>query len=98
MFAVGRLLGNFGKISTFFRSFGKTLKRFRVIFALVRDADLESQIEIPNAGLIIGKGRDWGNENHVGEPGWAKANRSPPSGPVRDAAEPGIADETNAPN
>ena len=47
MFAVGRLLGNFGKISTFFRSFGKTLKRFRVIFALVRDADLESQMRFP---------------------------------------------------
>ena len=69
MFAVGRLRGNFGKISTFFRSFGKTLKRFRVIFALVRDADLQSEIESPIAEPSIGKSRDRGNENHIGERG-----------------------------
>jgi len=76
---MGCLQGNFGKISTFFRSFRKILKRSRVIFAFVRDADLESQIKIPNAGLIIGKGRDRFNENHVGEPVWSEATRFSPS-------------------
>jgi len=83
-----RLRGNFGKISTFFRSFGKILKRSRAIFALVRDADLQSEIEIPNAGLIIGKGRDRFNENHVGESVWSEANASHHPRPLRDTAEP----------
>jgi len=86
---MGHLRGNFGKISTFFRSFGKIFRRSSVIFALVRDADLKSQIEIPNAALIIGKGRDRFNENHVGEPLWSEATRFSPSQALFDTTDPG---------
>jgi len=64
--------GNFGKISTFFRPFGKFLRRSRAIFALVRAGDLVTEIERPSARLIIGKGRDRGNDKYIGEPGESK--------------------------